>query len=148
MIWKSEIRKAVEEMMMGIRGEKTMDILMRREGDAGEITTVMKDLRTIVIVPATIIETAKEILLAIAMIRNPRLTEEIGRVRKLGIESMREEIEIESMREETGIKITIAEIEIEETQGEEIGMKIVTNLPVEGIEMERDTIGLRVGRCC
>jgi len=137
--------------MVVARGEKTIILMMERTGDEEEtkketeITTVTTNpaitaiAETKEIVPATI-ETAKEMLLAIATRRNPHRIGEIAQ--SPGIAIMREGTETEIMIEETEKKIMN-----EETETGEIVVTMVTSLLVGGIEVEMEDIGLRVDRC-
>jgi hypothetical protein len=142
----------MEEMGEGM----IIQMMMEKEDVGGiEITTATINPETIAIAKTSEIaletniairETANEMPPAIATTRNPHYTEEIARSPKLGIEITKEETEIEITIENPEIKTTTAKTEIEKTLGEEIDMKIVISLLVEGIEMGMVIIGLRVDR--
>ena len=137
--------------MAAVQGKETSTMTMRKRENAEEtrketeITTVTTNPATMAIaetkeiVPATI-ETAKEMLLAIATRRNPHRIGEIAQ--SPGIAIMREGTETEIMIEETEKKIMN-----EETETGEIVVTMVTSLLVGGIEVEMEDIGLRVDRC-
>jgi hypothetical protein len=177
MIWKSEGKAAtVAEETMVVQEEKTTMRMIRKRGEEEEtrkeITTVTTKQKTIAIaeIDLAIIETAKEILLAIGTIKNPRRIEGIALALFQSREIMTDETETETIIAETETRTTIAEPEmmvtikeinpktmkekteteeIKQSQGKEIVTRMATSLLVEGIEMvgmERG-IGLRVDRC-
>jgi lipopolysaccharide export LptBFGC system permease protein LptF len=173
MRWKSEGRPAGGTMVC--QEEKTtMRMEKKREEEeiSKEITTVTIEQKTTAIVEIVlaIIETAKEILLAIVTIKSLRRIGEIALVLFQSREITNAEKKIETTTDATETETTIAEPEmmvttkktnpktmkekteteeIDQSQGKETVMRMVTSLLVEGIEMgemERG-IGLRVDRC-
>jgi hypothetical protein len=163
--------------MMVVQEGKTSMRMIRKRGDVGETrketerrimtVTIERKIIAIVGIVLAIIETAREILLAIVTTRNPRRIEEIAlalfQSREITIAetetttdepemwTMTDETETKITREETNPKTTNAEKKTEEntqTLGKEIGMRILTNLRVGGkemAEMEKVT-GLRVDK--
>jgi hypothetical protein len=178
MRWKSEGKAAtVAEETMVLQEEKTTMRMERKrdeEETRKEITTVTIEQKTIAIAIAeivlAIIETAREILLAIVTIKSLRRIEGIALALFQSREITNAEKKIETTTDATETETTIAEPEmmvttkktnpktmkekteteeIDQSQGKETVMRMVTSLLVEGIEMgemERG-IGLRVDRC-